>query len=86
MHGANVVNVPLPSDFELQPEQVLAAVNDRTKLVIICSPNNPTGNLFRRRRSSQICSHARCLVAIDEAYAEFAGRSDISRSWIGSRM
>ena len=77
MHGANVVNVPLSPDFELMPEQVIAAVNDRTKLVIICSPNNPTGNLFAQEAIESICSHARCLVAIDEAYAEFAGVSQI---------
>jgi histidinol-phosphate aminotransferase len=59
------------------PEHVIAAVNDRTKLIVICSPNNPTGNLFSQDAIESICANARCLVAIDEAYAEFAGTSQI---------
>jgi histidinol-phosphate aminotransferase len=77
MHGAKVVNVPLTGDFAFQPDRVLAAVSDRTKIVIICSPNNPTGNLFPIEAVEQVCANARCLVAIDEAYAEFAGHSHI---------
>jgi histidinol-phosphate aminotransferase len=77
MHGANVVNVPLTQGFELQPDRVLSAITDRTKIVIICSPNNPTGNLFPIEAVEQVCASARCLVAIDEAYAEFAGHSHI---------
>ena len=77
MHGATVVNVPLTTGFSLQPDRVVEAVNARTKLVIICSPNNPTGNLFPHEAIESICAQARCLVAIDEAYAEFAGVSQI---------
>jgi histidinol-phosphate aminotransferase len=77
MHGANVVNVPLTAGFDLQPDRVVEAVNERTKLVIICSPNNPTGNHFPQEAIESICAGARCLVAIDEAYAEFAGISQI---------
>ena len=77
MHGADVVNVPLTDAFEFQPEQVLAAITDRTKIVIICAPNNPTGNLFPMEAVEQVCANARCLIAIDEAYAEFAGHSHL---------
>ena len=76
-HGADVVNAPLTADFALQPDVVLDALTDRTKLIIICSPNNPTGNVFPLRDIRAICSGANCLVAIDEAYVEFSGQSHI---------
>jgi histidinol-phosphate aminotransferase len=56
---------------------VLEAVTDRTKLVVICSPNNPTGNVFPPEAIEEICAGAPCLVAIDEAYVEFSGQSHV---------
>lgn len=77
VHGGVTVDVPLTADFQLDPDAILAAVNERTKLVIICNPNNPTGNLFDPAAVEQIVAGAGCLVAIDEAYAEFAGVSHL---------
>lgn len=78
-HGATVRNVPLgpAPHFELDHTGVLAAIGPRTKLVIICNPNNPTGTLFPRARVERIVASAPCLVAIDEAYAEFSGTSHL---------
>lgn len=74
-HGSEVTNVPLQTDFDLDVEGILNAINDRTKLIIICNPNNPTGNLLDERAIETIVRNAPCVVAIDEAYAEFAGSS-----------
>ena len=74
-HGGEVINVPLRSDFTLNAESILATVDPRTKLIVICNPNNPTGNLFDPVVIERIVAEAPCLVAIDEAYAEFAGVS-----------
>jgi histidinol-phosphate aminotransferase len=74
-HGGEAVNVPLDGDFQLDAQGVLDAVDDRTKLILICNPNNPTGNLLAPEAIGRIVANAPCLVAIDEAYAEFAGRS-----------
>ena len=71
--GAEVVNAPLAEGFALDPERVLATINGRTKLVVICNPNNPTGTVFDPAAVARIAAEAPCLVAIDEAYAEFAG-------------
>jgi histidinol-phosphate aminotransferase len=72
-HGAEVLDVPLAPGWQLDPDAILAAVNDRTKMIVICNPNNPTGNLFDPAAVERICAEAPCVVVIDEAYAEFAG-------------
>ncbi len=74
-HGGVAVNVPLDQEFQLDARGILNAVDDRTKLILICNPNNPTGNLMAPEAIEQIVANAPCLVAIDEAYAEFAGAS-----------
>ena len=74
-HGGEAINVPLDRDFQLDARGILDAVDDRTKLILICNPNNPTGNLLAREDIERILANAPCLVAIDEAYAEFAGAS-----------
>ncbi|MBA2598552.1 MAG: histidinol-phosphate transaminase [Chloroflexota bacterium] len=74
-HGGTAVNVPLRQDFSLDVPGILAAVDEQTKLVLICNPNNPTGNLFDRAAIERVVAETPCLVAIDEAYAEFAGES-----------
>ena len=73
VHGAEVVDVPLRPGFALDAQGILAAIDDRTKLVVVCNPNNPTGNLFEPAMVERVVADAPCLVAIDEAYAEFAG-------------
>ncbi len=79
LHGGEVVNVPLgpaPS-FALNAEAILDAITPRTKLVLICNPNNPTGNLFDPATVERVIADAPCLVAVDEAYAEFSGNSSL---------
>ena len=71
--GGVTVDVPLKGGFNLDVDGILAAVDERTKLIIICNPNNPTGNLFPASDVERIIAEAPCLVAVDEAYAEFAG-------------
>ena len=74
-HGGDVVDVPLLPGFNLNARGILDAIDERTKLVIICNPNNPTGNLLDPELIEQVVAEAPCLVAIDEAYTEFAGSS-----------
>lgn len=74
-HDGKAVNVPLAPGFDLDANGILDAVDERTKLVLVCNPNNPTGNVFDAEVIERIVAEAPCLVAIDEAYAEFAGAS-----------
>lgn len=79
LHGATMVDVPLgpaPS-FALDSDGLIAAVTERTKLIIICNPNNPTGTLFEKGDLERIVARVPCVVAIDEAYAEFSGTTHL---------
>lgn len=75
LRGAKTVNVPLTDGFALDASGVLAAITDKTKYIIICTPNNPTGNELNGESIERIVCEAPCLVVIDEAYSEFAGTS-----------
>lgn len=68
-----LLKVPLTADFQLDTEAVLAAIQPTTRLIFICSPNNPSGNLVDNasiRRIVEAATHA--LVIVDEAYIDFA--------------
>jgi len=67
-----VKEVPLTSDFQLDVDAILNSVTTNTKLIFICSPNNPTGNLMRREDVISIAEKFRGIVVIDEAYIHFS--------------
>jgi histidinol-phosphate aminotransferase len=75
IQDAAVVEAPLRGDFSLDGDGLLARVSDRVKLVFVCSPNNPTGNLVPLAAIEQLAAALtdRALVVVDEAYIEFAG-------------
>ena len=72
--GAKVIDVPLtPETFAWRPDAVLEAVNDRTKLVMLCNPNNPTGTVISADAMDQLMSGLpdHVLVVADEVYHHF---------------
>ncbi len=74
--GAKLVDVPRRADFTLDVEATLAAVGDRTKAIILASPNNPTGNLTPTADIVRLLGSG-VIVVVDEAYAEFSGTTVI---------
>lgn len=68
----------LDSNFEPNVEGILDAIDAQTKIIFLCSPNNPTGNTFSRERIEKILSSFRGLVVIDEAYIDFSEKE----SWL----
>lgn len=78
LNNVQLVEVLLTKDYQLQVDQVLAAVNEHTKMIFICNPNNPTGNLLHEKDIITIVEKFEGLVIIDEAYIDFAP----SESWI----
>ena len=72
--------VPLTDDFSLDADAMLATADERTKVMWICSPNNPTGNAFALDEIEAICSRFAGIVVVDEAYIDFStGGSMLSR-------
>jgi len=70
--------VPLQADFTWDPTAVFAAIDDHTKVVFLCNPNNPTGQFWDRATLTAFLDRVdgRCVVVVDEAYAEFVDRPD----------
>ncbi|MCX7055181.1 MAG: histidinol-phosphate transaminase [Proteobacteria bacterium] len=80
IQGAGVLEVPLVRDsFALDVEQVIAA-GLRAKIVFLCSPNNPTGNLLDEVAMLRVCTAlaGKALVVVDEAYVEFCDRASLT--------
>lgn len=74
MMGAKMVVVPLEKDFSLNVDQLLKAVTNKTKVVWIANPNNPTGNiLLSEKQIGYIAEKISCLLVIDECYFELGG-------------
>jgi len=74
LFGGCVVNVPRRPDFGLDLDAIAAAITSRTKLIVVVSPNNPTGNTIDQEQLVRLLGLGP-LVVLDEAYIEFAQRS-----------
>ncbi len=72
VNDVTVIKVPLTPDFQINTDAVLNAITPNTKLVWVCSPNNPTGNLLEREAILRILDNFNGLVVVDEAYIDFA--------------
>jgi histidinol-phosphate aminotransferase len=68
-----IQKINLTADFQLDTKAVLAAVNENTKLIFVCSPNNPTANLLHTADIALLLNEFHGLVVVDEAYIDFAG-------------
>lgn len=76
--GSHSVQVPLTQDFRHDLDAMAAAITDRTKVVLVCTPNNPTGPSVTHTELqaflAKVPSHV--LVVVDEAYLEFVDGED----------
>ena len=75
-----VVQVPLTPDFQVNTEAVLKNISSHTKLIWLCSPNNPTGNLLERKDMLTILENFDKIVVIDEAYIDFSPQPSWTKS------
>jgi len=72
IHDAEVRRAPLTENFQLNLAAIEELVDEHTKIIWICSPNNPTGNAFNRQDIETILNNFDGLVVIDEAYINFS--------------
>lgn len=71
--GAYVLEVPRTEDYEIDVEAILHMLTPETKMIVLCSPNNPTGNPISEQDVLALLETGR-IVMVDEAYVEFADR------------
>lgn len=64
--------VTLREDFSLDAKQLLAACDDYTKVIWLCTPNNPTGNLLDVKEVEYLLREFQGIVVVDEAYSDFS--------------
>jgi histidinol-phosphate aminotransferase len=83
IQGAEVLTAPLKAaeGFSLDEEAVVEACTLQVKIVFLCSPNNPTGNLLEPEPILRITRKlaGRALIVVDEAYVEFAGTGSLAQ-------
>jgi len=65
-------NVLLDSNYNFSADTLLKNTNDNTKVIFLCSPNNPTGNLLDRKEIEKVLNNFNGIVVIDEAYVDFS--------------
>ena len=72
VQGATYRAIPLRGDLSLDVEGMLDSATPRTRLLFLCSPNNPTANQFDEEEIRRLAEGFRGLVVVDETYADFA--------------
>jgi histidinol-phosphate aminotransferase len=78
INGIGYNGITLNPDFSLPVDQILATTTENTKMLFLCSPNNPTGNRFGDDEMRRLLENFPALVVIDEAYVDFCSQG----SWV----
>ncbi|WP_299128674.1 histidinol-phosphate transaminase [uncultured Winogradskyella sp.] len=78
LNAVDVISVELDSDFQPKVSEILNVQNSNSKLLFICSPNNPTANSFEVVKIENLIKNFNGLVVIDEAYIDFSSQE----SWL----
>lgn len=66
--------VLLNEDYSFDADRLLAATDRHTKLIFLCSPNNPTGNLLNKQEIEKVLNLFKGIVILDEAYIDFSAK------------
>jgi histidinol-phosphate aminotransferase len=72
INDIKINKVPLTEEYQLNLEGIAEAIDEHTKLIFICSPNNPTGNSINRDDIETLLANFSGLIVIDEAYINFS--------------
>jgi len=71
VNNVKVIEAPLTDEFDLNTDDIFSAVTPSTKIIFLCSPNNPSGNALYHEGMKQIIDGFNGVVVIDEAYIDF---------------
>ena len=78
INAIDVKEVVLTTNFEPKTQTILLAANEDSKVLFLCSPNNPTGNTFSSIQVEKLLNQFRGIVVVDEAYIDFSEKD----SWL----
>lgn len=77
VNNVEIREVQLNEDFSLPVDRLLAAVDSHSKLMWLCSPNNPTGNAFPKEEILKLADSFNGMVVVDEAYVHFSEKGSL---------
>lgn len=72
INDVEIRKAPLTEDFQLNLEAIESAIDENTKLIFICSPNNPTANAIDKEAIEMVLNNFEGIVVVDEAYINFS--------------
>ncbi len=78
INNVETKTVLLNDDFQLNINSIKRCYNSNTKIIFLCSPNNPTGNLINREDIIELCNNFNAIVVLDEAYIDFANTNSFA--------
>lgn len=80
INDIEVNSVKLNNEYQLDLQKIYEKVNENTKLIFICSPNNPTGNLINKKDIIELAKNVNAIIVVDEAYIDFEDESLINNN------
>src|SRR6185369_12993298 len=78
INDVKINSVNLTQDFDLDVATTLEAITPQTKIIFLCSPNNPSGNLLTKERVIEVIENFNGLVVVDEAYIDFTNSESLN--------
>jgi len=79
INAVDVIQVQLTAHFQPKTQTILLATDEQSKILFLCSPNNPTGNSFSNVQVEKLLKQFQGIVVLDEAYIDFSDQD----SWLG---
>ena len=76
-NGVDNIEIPLKSDFSIDKNEILKLNSKKTKILFLCSPNNPTGNSFDTNNLTDLIKSFKGIVVVDEAYIDFSSKQSL---------
>ena len=76
-NGVENIEIPLKSDFSINKNEILKLSSKKTKILFLCSPNNPTGNSFDTNDLTDLIKFFNGVVVVDEAYIDFSSKQSL---------
>lgn len=82
INDVEVKNVPLDFNFDIDLKAIQNSITSKTKLIFLCSPNNPSGNLLDKEKIISFAKSSNVIIVVDEAYIDFADKVGLAKEAI----